>query len=178
MDVFALPKDQQAVRDRAAHLFARVRAELEAALPADCHVLHVGATAIPDCLTKGDLDLVVRCKAADFAKADRVLADRFARNLESLSTANFSAFEDASSVPPCGVQLTVSGGPLDVFHLFANALRNDPILVGRYNALKRRYDGRSMNAYRNAKAAFVHTVLGLSADHPSAAGTAASGETE
>lgn len=178
MDVLALPEDQRALRDRAAHLFGRVRAEPEVALPADCHVLHVGATAIPGCLTKGDLDLVVRCKATDFAKADRVLADRFARNLGSLSTANFSAFEDAASVPPCGVQLTVRGGPLDVFHLFADALRNDAILVGRYNALKRRYDGRSMDAYRDAKAAFVHSVLGLSPDHPSAVGPAASGETE
>lgn len=178
MDVLALPEDQQAVRDRAAQLFARLRAELEAVLPADCHVLHVGATAIPDCLTKGDLDLVVRCEAADFAKADTVLADRFARNLGSLRTADFSAFEDASSVPPCGVQLTVRSGPLDVFHLFADALRNDPILLGRYNALKRCYDGRSMDAYRDAKAAFVHSVLRLPYDHPSADGTAASGEME
>lgn len=178
MDILALPEDQQAIRDRVAHLFARLRAELEVALPADCHVLHVGATAIPGCLTKGDLDLVVRCEAADFAKADKILADRFARNLGSLRTADFSAFEDASSVPPCGVQLTVRGGPLDVFHLFVDALRNDPVLVGRYNVMKRHYDGRSMDAYRDAKAAFVHSVLRLPYDHPSAAGTAASGETE
>lgn len=159
MDIFALPEDQQDARARAARLFERVRVELEQALPASCEVLHVGATAIVGCLTKGDLDVVVRCEPADFDKADEVLAERFDRNSGSARTVDFSAFEDKGTLPELGVQLTAKGGRLDIFHLFAAALGRDQRLVDRYNELKRSYDGQPMDVYRTAKSAFVDSVL-------------------
>lgn len=159
METFALAEDQQDARARATRLFERVRAELERALPAGCEVLHVGATSIDGCLTKGDLDLVVRCEQPDFEQADKILAERFDRNSGSVRTATFSAFEHHGTAPEMGVQLTTKGGDLDVFHLFASALRRDPDLVTRYNALKRSYEGRPMDDYRTAKSAFVSSVL-------------------
>ncbi|MCQ9224933.1 hypothetical protein NQ022_10895, partial [Streptococcus suis] len=58
-----------------------------------------------------------------------------------------------------GIQLTVKGGPLDVFHRFAAVLRTDPERVARYNALKRAHHDHPMTLYRAAKDAFIADVL-------------------
>lgn len=157
--VFRLHADPDAAGVAAERLFERVAAELEALLPASADVRHIGATAVPGCLTKGDLDVVVRIEANAFAEADRVLAQRFSRNEGSKRTGSFSAFEDAHAVPHLGVQLTVKGGADDYFHLFVDALKADPALVEAYNALKVRLAGQPMELYREAKSAFIRNVL-------------------
>lgn len=157
--VFRLHPDQGVARHAAECLFERVEKELRALLPASADLRHVGATAVPGCLTKGDLDVVVRVETHAFAEADRVLAAKFARNEGSKRTACFSSFEDSGTVPHLGVQLTVKGGVDDYFHSLSDALTEDPALVEAYNALKRRFDGQPMEAYREAKGAFIRDVL-------------------
>ncbi|WP_238280623.1 GrpB family protein [Methylobacterium goesingense] len=136
-----------------------MRRALGPALPTSADIRHVGATAIPGCLTKGDLDLVVRVDAADFPAAEVCLAARFARNAGSIRTEDFAAFADDGQPLPLGIQLTVKGGPFDVFHHFADALRGDAGLLERYNALKTRCDGLPMDAYRDEKSRFIAAVL-------------------
>ena len=128
-------------------------------LPAAAEIRHIGATAVPGCLTKGDLDIVIRVAAEDFRQTEAVLASRFARNSGSVRTDTFSAFEDKSRAPDLGVQLTVIGGPFDVFHRFVEALLLSPRLVEDYNALKRAHDNGDMAVYRAAKDAFIARVL-------------------
>ncbi len=152
--------DPDLARAAAHRLFEVVSGTLRKLLPAAAEVLHIGATAVPGCLTKGDLDIVVRVPAQDFASADAVLAGLLARNEGSIRTDTFSAFEDGASDPHLGVQLAVIDGPFDTFHLFAEALRRSPQLVAEYNDLKRRYDGAEMQTYRAAKDVFVERVLG------------------
>jgi GrpB-like predicted nucleotidyltransferase (UPF0157 family) len=127
-------------REAAQRLFEVVRQVLVARLPATADVRHIGATAVPDCLAKGDLDIVVRIPGGDFADADTALASP-ARNEGSIRTEGFSTFEDVASSPHLGVQLATIDGPLDFFHLFVKALQQSPKLVAEYNSLKRRHDG-------------------------------------
>lgn len=162
-DTFSLAPDPDAARAAADRLFAAVRRDLVARLPPSAEVLHVGATAIPGCLTKGDLDIAVRVEAADFAAAEAGLAGAFGRNAGSARTDGFAAFEDARRTPHLGIQLTVKGGALDGFHRFAEALRADPALLRRYNDLKRAHHDGPMAPYRAAKDAFVAEVLRLAA---------------
>ena len=158
-ETFRLAADCDVAREAADALFAVVAAELVSALPASAEVLHVGATAVRGCLTKGDLDIVVRVDRADFAVSEALLAKRFSRNDGSIRTDEFAAFEDAGRSPSLGVQLTVKGGALDDFHPFVEALRRDPVLLRRYNDLKLRFSGKPMADYRAAKDAFVAEVL-------------------
>lgn len=151
--------DAVSAGERAQRLFETVSASLMAILPPAADIRHIGATAVPGCLTKGDLDIVIRVPAEAFEDTDAVLASIFARNSGSIRTETFSAFEDASSEPHLGIQLTAIDGPFDFFHLFVEALRQSPRLVEDYNALKRRHDGRDMAPYRAAKDAFVERVL-------------------
>lgn len=143
----------------AANLFEITRQRLDALLPITADIRHVGSTAIPGCLTKGDLDIVVRVGTPDFAAADAVLASQFSRNEGSLRSETFSSFEDPDSQPHLGIQLTVIDGPQDFFHRFTELLRHSPQLRDDYNALKRRYDGAAMADYRAAKDIFIGCVL-------------------
>ena len=156
---FMLHPDTAAARRAADALFREVAAALEAMLPASAQLRHVGATAVPGCLTKGDLDIVVRVPAADFADAEQMLAARYARNSGSLRTETFASFEDAGTSPHLGIQLAVIDGPEDFFHLFADALLSDRRRIDGYNALKRTFDGKPMDEYRDAKGTFVAKVL-------------------
>lgn len=151
--------DTEGARKAAERLFATVRRSLVAMLPSTADIRHIGATAVAGCLTKGDLDIVVRVPAAEFENAEAALASRFSRNEGSFRSTTFAAFEDPSSNPHLGIQLAAIDGPSDVFHLFVQALQNSPELVDEYNALKRRYEGVQMATYRAAKDAFVERVL-------------------
>ena len=145
--------------DAAERAFARLLGHLRAVLPPDADIEHVGATAVPGCDTKGDLDIAVRVAPGDFKAADLVLSGMFERNFGSGRSESFSAFKDDGAVPPLGVQLAVRGSPTDVFVRFRGLLLADAGLVARYNALKRAYDGRGMGEYRAAKSAFIEAAL-------------------
>jgi GrpB-like predicted nucleotidyltransferase (UPF0157 family) len=158
-ETFTLAADPDAARLAAQELFTTVQKELATLLPPSAEVLHIGATAIPGCLTKGDLDIVVRVARPDFANVERLLASRFARNSGSVCTEEFAAFEEDERSPHLGIQLTVVGGPLDVFHYFAEALRDNSDLVRRYNEIKLGCSGQPMADYRAAKDIFIGRVL-------------------
>ena len=163
---FIVQPDADRAREAAETLFGEVAFELGRILPSTADVRHVGATAVSGCLTKGDLDIVVRVPAEDFADAERILTARYARNSGSSWTDTFASFEDPGTAPHLGIQLAVVGGPEDFFHLFSDALSNNPWLLADYNALKCAFDGKPMDDYRAAKGAFVTKVL--SAQHPPA----------
>jgi len=170
-EIFALADDDGAARAAAEALFASLQAELAAILPPSADIRHIGATAVPGCLTKGDLDIVVRIDARDFPVADEGLGARFARNLGSVRTETFAAFEDDAATPHLGVQLVARGDEFDDFHLFVEALRADPELVRAYNRLKLDWRGRAMDDYRRAKGAFIARVLGAREPPPISACT-------
>ena len=147
-----------AVFEAAAALFTAVNAELGALMPY-AEIEHVGSTAVHGTLTKGDLDIVIRVPADRFADALRVLEPRFARNTGSIRTDTFCAFEDAASNPPLGVQLVTVGAPEDFFLTWRALLESDSQLRRDYDDLKRRFDGKPMEAYRAAKSEFIEARL-------------------
>ncbi len=150
---------EEAFRDDVAAAYAEVGAELRALLPHAC-LNHVGSTAVPGSLTKGDLDVCVCVSAAAFAAADQALAHAFARNEGSTRTPTFAAFECSVHGVPVGVQLVVEGSADDVFVAWRDLLRADPELRAEYDTLKRRFEGAPMERYREAKSAFIEARLG------------------
>lgn len=151
-------KNDARVFEAAAQLFDQLRTQLETLLPwAD--IQHVGATAVPGSLTKGDLDIVVRVTTEKFATSDRILEGLFDRNTGSDRTNEFSAFEKKESDPQLGVQLVGIGSKHDCFHTWVNLLTNDTHLLDAYNRLKRDYAGGEMETYRKAKSTFIETRL-------------------
>ena len=71
----------------------------------------------------------------------------------------FSSFQEDYAAPPLGIQLTVIGGPEDFFFRLRDYLISRPEANARYNALKRRFEGATMDEYRAAKSAFLEALL-------------------
>lgn len=150
-------------RDAVRHAFNEHRRAIAELLPG-ARVEHVGSTAVPGSLTKGDLDLCVLVPPAEFAAADARLAGRYARNLGSIHTAEFAAFTADGGTVDVGIQLVAAGSEWDTFVRWRDRLRADPELRLAYDELKRRFHGEPMNAYRAAKSAFIHQALVHTAD--------------
>lgn len=144
---------------KADQLYREVAGQLSKLLP-QAEVHHVGSTAIPGSLTKGDLDILVRVHRELFPDADAVLASQFARNTGSVRTEEFSAFQDSTTDPELGVQLVVIGSALDEFLAWRDRLEREPEIRRQYDELKRRFEGQSMDAYREAKSQFIAEHLG------------------
>jgi GrpB-like predicted nucleotidyltransferase (UPF0157 family) len=154
--------DERVFRARVAAAFERHARQLRAMLPV-ARVEHVGSTAVPDLLTKGDLDLCVIVPAPDVAAAAKRLASAYADNVGSDRNEHLASFVAPREAPDdvdVGVQLVAEGSPEDMFVRWRDLLRADEGLRRDYAALKRRHDGGDMNVYRSAKAAFIEAALG------------------
>lgn len=142
------------------------RRDVVALLPG-AEVEHVGATAVPGALTKGDVDLLVRVAEEDFAQAVSVLRKRYVVHQPHNWTGTLASFKAPdSSEPPVGVQLVVAGSDADgFFGPFRDALINDPALLAQYNELKLRLDGLDYETYTERKGTFVENVLRQANEH-------------
>ena len=70
----------------------------------DAEVEHVGATAVPGALTKGDLDVLVRVPASRFAQSVAALGDLYAVHQAHNWTETLASFIDpAARAPAVGV---------------------------------------------------------------------------
>ena len=134
--------DEAPGRERVGAAFEALRAELARLVPG-AEIEHIGATSIPGSITKGDLDICVRVEPVAFAAAEHALAGRFARNVGSDHTASLASFVDETAAIPTGVQLVARGGREDFFATWRDLLAGSPRRLAAYNALKRRWHGRS-----------------------------------
>ena len=131
-------------------LFSEQKALLESVLPG-ADIQHVGSTAVPDSLTKGDLDIQVRVTPEAFESAVLALSKLYESNEGSVKTATFRAFKNDRTAPPLGVQLTVAGSEFDIFWKLREVLLGNDKYRLEYDELKRSYEWQDMEAYREAK---------------------------
>jgi GrpB-like predicted nucleotidyltransferase (UPF0157 family) len=145
-------------REAVVRLFEEVQSQLLTLIP-HADVQHVGSTAVPGSLTKGDLDVQVRVSESQYVAAREMLSKIYDVNVGGFASDDAISFEDHSSQPPLGVHLTVIGGSADIQWRFRDALVASPVLREQYDQLKRQFEGGSMERYRTAKAEFVSRVL-------------------
>ena len=120
----------------------------------EADIQHVGSSAIPNSLTKGDLDIQVRVNAEQFSNAVVLLSNLYKSNDGSVKTDTFRAFKDDTTKPPLGIQLTVINSEFDFFWKFREVLLANNKYRDAYDKLKKEYEAKSMDAYREAKDIF------------------------
>jgi len=119
-------------------------------------VRHVGGTSVPGLLTTGDVDLQVRVSESDFAEARDALCDLYEPMYRDRWRES-AYFYAASSEPRVEIALTAIGNIDDLHHGESwQRIAGDPALIESYNALKRAYEGCSVDGYQAAKRAFFH----------------------
>jgi GrpB-like predicted nucleotidyltransferase (UPF0157 family) len=151
-------RPEEETRAEVEGLFAARRAEIERSIPG-AEVRHIGATAIPGSLTKGDLDLLVSVPAAEFATAAKALKGRYAINQPEVWSETFASFEERPSGPiAVGVQLAAAGSAdEEMFIRWRDLLRADPDLRRRYDEVKLAAVDDGVDGYRAAKARFIES---------------------
>lgn len=124
----------------------------------NAEIHHVGSSAIPNSLTKGDLDIQVRVSSKSFSIAVEKLSKLYKSNEGSIKTNEFRAFEDDTISPPVGVQLTVFNSEFDFFWKFRDILLKNDTYRNDYDNLKRKFEGEKMNKYRESKNEFFNKL--------------------
>lgn len=136
----------------ASKLFEEQKSLLQKEFPyAD--IQHIGGTAVPGLLTKGDLDINVRVSLDQFGEVIKVLKKLYEINQPENWSSVYASFKDDSK--DLGVQVTVKGSEKDFFVLHRDSLQRRPELVLKLNEIKRAYEGKDMSDYRAAKGAFL-----------------------
>lgn len=149
---------ESAIREQVRTEFLNISQNLTQLLP-EADIQHVGSTAIPGALTKGDLDINVRIPADRFQSAERILGDRFERKPNPSYPDKFSYFKNDSPPISIGIQLTVIDSEFDFFWKFRDLLLQNPELVTAYNQIKQKFNGKASAAYRVAKSDFIEFII-------------------
>lgn len=143
--------------DQATELFWQENKKIKERLE-HADIQHVGSSAIPGTLTKGDVDIQVRVKQEDFDESSRVLESLYPINEKSEQKDSFRSFYTKDTILPLGVQLTVCHTPHDVFHKFRDVLLINEGYREQYDELKASYDGKDMMSYRAAQHHFFEQL--------------------
>ena len=123
---------------------------------------HIGSTAIPGSITKGDLDINVRVTKEIFDEAVEKLKTLYQINQPENWNDNFASFKDDNNFNlPIGVQLTIIDSEYDDFVSLRDLLISNQNLLEEYNQMKRKYEGRSMDDYRKEKSEFFEKLRSL-----------------
>jgi GrpB-like predicted nucleotidyltransferase (UPF0157 family)/predicted O-methyltransferase YrrM len=138
-------------------VLAAIRRELQSLVP-DAEVEHIGATALPASLTKGDVDVNLRVDSTRFRPVVATLSGRFAIAQSQNWTDAYASFEDNSFDLPLGIQVTVEGSDDDFLVALRNRLRDDPGLRREYDEIKRDAAPAGRDAYWQAKSDFLRGV--------------------
>ena len=141
-----------------ARTYAIQREIIRSILPRS-RIRHIGSTAIPKSITKGDIDLLVSVDPSFMTAADARLSQSFKRNKGSSRSSTFSSFAGHHGSFPVGVQLVARGSDDESEFMAVQNWLAQPAVVRKYNCLKQRFEGSSASAYRRAKSDFMRTIL-------------------
>lgn len=152
-------KSSEELAQVVAEILHDVRARLCKVLPnAECH--HIGSTAVPGSLTKGDIDVLLRVERAGFLKAVEVLRGTFDVKQPENWEPHFASFgSDTMYALPLGIQIVVKDSEADFFLFVRDHLISHPEALEHYNRLKVAYVDKSADEYWHAKDRFLASIV-------------------
>jgi GrpB-like predicted nucleotidyltransferase (UPF0157 family) len=142
-------------------VLSRVFPQIELLVPnAELH--HIGSTALPSALTKGDVDVLLRVSPAILPQAVSLLRRHFTIKQPTNWTSSFASFgDDISYELPLGIQVVVKNSTDDFFLFLHDYLMSNPDAFKEYNCLKVTHAGEGPEGYWRAKDKFLSKVLAM-----------------
>jgi GrpB-like predicted nucleotidyltransferase (UPF0157 family) len=127
----------------------------------DARIQHVGASSIPGAYSRGGIDICVAVPPDAFDEALGVLSEAgYVQRPQADAADRRTALAAPDGAVPLTLQLIESGSRHESLMRFRDALRADPTLLARYNALKIAAAPLGSAAYAEAKARFIAGVPG------------------
>ena len=155
MQLFPATEYQQ----NATELFEKYKSEILSLTP-NAIVEHIGSSAIPHAISKGDLDIYIEVTAQQFSRTiEQLKTLGFKEKLNTLRTDELCMLESQASDEDVAFQIVVTGSKFTNFLIFRDRLRNSAQLVHQYNELKQNCMGLSPDEYQQIKAEFIDRVL-------------------
>ena len=139
-------------------LFNSYKKNISSLLPF-AKIEHIGSSAIPNAISKGDLDIYIE-----------VMSDQFEFAIEQLKTLNFIEKQntlrthelcmlESMNDDEVAFQIVVADSVFTFFLTFRNKLIDSPLLVHEYNQLKLQCSHLDPDQYRAIKSDFINRVL-------------------
>ncbi|MCH2051589.1 GrpB family protein [Acinetobacter pittii] len=153
--VFLEPEQYQ---QRCAQLFNSYQKDISTLLPF-AKIEHIGSSAIPNAISKGDLDIYIEVKPDQFKFAiERLKTLNFIEKQNTLRTHELCMLESLNN-DDVAFQIVVTDSVFTFFLAFKNKLINSPTLVNEYNQLKLQCSHLDPDQYRTIKSDFINRVL-------------------
>jgi len=131
--------------------------EVQKLLP-KARIEHIGASAIPNAVSKGDLDIFIGVTDLENAVVSLKMLD-FSEKQDTLRTDELCMLESFNE--DVAFQVVTNDSKFESFLYFRDKLREDPKLVEEYNHLKRSCEGFNQDKYRKIKSEFIERILKL-----------------
>jgi len=139
-------------------IVANVESWLRQRLP-DCQIEHIGATSMPDGVTKGDVDVNIRVSQQDFANVVDILRRCYDVAQPDNWSPTYASFSDPSHDLPVGLQVTVVGSSDDFLVDLRDLMRADAQLRRDYDGVKSGAASLGPDGYWAAKNDFLEPIL-------------------
>lgn len=137
--------------------FRNYQRRIQKALPL-ARIEHIGSSAIPNAISKGDLDIYVEVTQEQFESSILALKRLgFIEQTETLRTDELCML--ISKHDNVALQVVKQGYAFEFFLIFRDQLIINPELVQRYNALKVACKELKPETYRQYKSAFIEQIL-------------------
>ncbi|MBJ9936083.1 GrpB family protein [Acinetobacter pittii] len=153
--IFLEPEQYQ---QRCAQLFNSYQKDISTLLPF-AKIEHIGSSAIPNAISKGDLDIYIEVMPEQFEFAiEQLKTLNFIEKQNTLRTHELCMLESLNN-DDVAFQIVVFGSIFTFFLAFKNKLINSPTLVNEYNELKLQCSHLDPDQYRTIKSDFINRVL-------------------
>jgi len=140
-------------------VYDRISEALRGQLP-DAVIEHIGSSAVPGLVSKGDLDIFVGVNRESFDSVTSLIEKMgFSIKEGSLRTDSLCPFESKQYEIDVGIQLVISGSRFEFFRTFRDLLLGDEQLRAQYNDMKRSCRGMDEHEYRRVKSKFIEDEL-------------------
>lgn len=138
--------------------FNHYQSKIQQLLP-NVRIEHIGASSIPQAISKGDLDIFIGVEANELeSTVNSLKLLGFVEKLDTLRTAHLCMLESTTG-EDVALQVVANGTEFECFLTFRDHLRANPDLVRQYNDLKLTCVGLTADDYRAKKSLFVAQVL-------------------
>jgi GrpB-like predicted nucleotidyltransferase (UPF0157 family) len=152
-------KRNEELRPQVDSILPAILGRLSALLP-DAEFHHIGATAIPGSVTKGDIDFQILVPASRFESAKEVLVKHFEIKQSKNWNSSFASFGDDSTYKlPVGLQLAAQGSESDFLVYLRDYLIEHPEELKVYNSIKQANARLGADQYWREKDKFFATIL-------------------
>ncbi|MEW5971159.1 MAG: GrpB family protein [Pseudomonadota bacterium] len=153
--VFLKPEQYQ---QRCAQLFNSYQKDISTLLPF-AKIEHIGSSAIPNAISKGDLDIYIEVMPEQFEFAiEQLKTLNFIEKQNTLRTHELCMLESLNN-DDVAFQIVFTDSVFTFFLTFKNKLISSPKLVNEYNELKLQCSHLDPDQYRTIKSDFINRVL-------------------